>query len=147
MENFGIAPRGTYGKFCPKPPPVLTPRVHMGPIGEGAVPWRSAKPPPSRSLKDVPNDLSLRNFIPLSRFSASLASFSSCTLSNSACVACYSLFMVSFFRCSVSFSRCTLSKSPLEAAISSSDRGIIPWLAVPAPRRCLSYILLRYSVP
>ena len=63
----------------------------------------------------------------------SAASFSSCTLSNSACVA--------------SFFCCTLSKSALKAATSSSDRGIIPWLAVPAPRRCLSYILLRYSVP
>ena len=48
---------------------------------------------------------------------------------------------------SASFFRCTLSKSALKAATSSSERGIIPWLAVPAPWRCLSYILLCYSVP
>ena len=61
-------------------------------------------------------------------------------LSNSACIA-------SFSRRMVSFSRCTLSKSALKAATSSSDRGMLLWLVVPAPRRCLSYILLRYSVP
>ena len=133
MGNFGTVPRGTYGQLCPKPPPVLTPRVHMGPIVRAAVPRRSAERPSPRSLKDVPSDLSLRNFIPYSRFSASLASFSRCTLSNSACVA--SCFC------------CILSKSALKAATSSSDRRITPWLAVPAPRRCLSYILLRYLVP
>ena len=105
MGNFGTVPRGTYGKLYPKPLPVLTPRVQMGPIGEAAVLRRSAEPPPPRSPKDVPNDLSLRNLIPCSRFSASLASFSSRTLSNSACEASFSLFMV--------------SRSALKAATSS----------------------------
>ena len=73
-------------------------------------------------------------------------------------MASVSRFIVFFFRCSVSFScwcsrcmvsfsRCTLAKSALNAATSSPDRGLIPSLAVPAPRRCLSYILLHYAVP
>ena len=136
MGNFGTVPRGTYGKLCPKPLPVLTPRVHMGPIGEAAVPRRSAEPPPPRSPKDVPNDLSLRSLIPCSRFSASLASFSSCTLSNSACVASFSLFIVSFFRC-------TFSRSALKAA-TSSDTDITLWLACCPTPSALSQL---YSPP
>ena len=119
MGNFGTVPRGTYGKLCPKPPPVLTPRVHMGPIVEAAVPRRSDELPPPSPLKDGPSDLSLRS------------------LSN----------VASYSPASAFFSRCTLSKLALKPATSSSDRGIIPWLAVPAPRRCLSYILLRCSGP
>ena len=137
MVNFGTVPRGTYGKLCPKPLPVLTPRVHMGPIGEAAVPRRSAEPPPPRSPKDVPNDLSLRNLIPYSRCSASLASFSSCTLSNSA------FFPASRFPFPAVPSPGQLSKrqpTPIQTLHSSL-------LAVPAPRRCLSYILLRSSGP
>ena len=44
-------------------------------------------------------------------------------------------------------SRCSLSKSALKAATSSSDITIILYLTVPAPRRCLSYILLCCSGP
>ena len=108
----------------------------MEPIVVAAVPRRSAEPPPPRSPKDVPNDLSLQsmsNFVPYSRFSASLASFSRCTLSKSACVAF--------------FSRYTLSKSARRAATSSSDKGIMFYLAVQALRRCLSDILLRCPGP
>ena len=133
LGNFGTVPRGTYGKLCPKPPPVLTPRGHMEPIVGAAVPRRSAELPPPCSPKDVPNDLSLRNLIPCSRFSASLASFSSCTLANSACAVSFSLFMV--------------SRSALKAATSSDTDIILSLLTVPAPRRCLSYILLRCSGP
>ena len=64
--------RGIYDKPCPKPPPTLTPRVHMGPIVVAAVPRRSAEPPPCPS-KDVPIDLSFRslsNFAWYSRFAA-----------------------------------------------------------------------------
>ena len=117
MGNFGTVPRGTYGKLCPKPPPVLTPRVHMGPIVEAAVPRRSDEIPSPSPSKDVPNDLSLRsrsNFASVSRFFATMAPTS--------------LF--------------ALSKSARNAATSSSDKTIILYLAVPAPRRCLSYILL-----
>ena len=74
----------------------------------------------------MPNDLSLRS------------------LSNSAS---YSRFFASFSCCMVSFSRCTLAKSARNAATSSSDKTIIHYLAVPAPRRCLSYILLCCSGP
>ena len=122
MENFGRIPRGTYGKLCPKPAPALTPRVHIGPIVEAAVPRRSDELPPPSPLKDVTNDLSFRslsNFASYSRFFASAASFS----------------------------LCALSKSAREAATSSFDKTIILYLAVLAPWSCPSYILLRCLGP
>ena len=54
------------GKLCPKPSPALTPRVHMGPIVEAAVPRRSAELPPPSPSKNVPNDLSLRSMFAVS---------------------------------------------------------------------------------
>ena len=81
MGNFGTVPRGTYGKLCPKPPPVLTPRVHMEPIVGAAVPRRSAEPPSPCSSKDGPSGLSLRNLSNFASFSAASASFSFCLLS------------------------------------------------------------------
>ena len=70
-----------------KPPAALTPRVHMGPIVETAVPRRSAELPPPCLSKDVPHDRSLRS------------------LPNS----------VSHFRFCSSFSFCILSKLTLKA--------------------------------
>ena len=110
--------------------------LHGTHIVEAAVLRRSAELPPPCPSKDVPNDLPLRslsNFASYSRFFASVTSFSRCTLSRSARVA--------------SFSLCTLSESARKAATSSSDKGIILYLAVPAPRRCPSYILLRFLGP
>ena len=58
--SFGTIPRGNFGKFCLKQPAALTPRVHMGPIVEAAVPRRSDELPPPSPSKDEPTDLSLR---------------------------------------------------------------------------------------
>ena len=103
----------------------------MGPIVGTAVPRRPAELPPPCLSKDVPHDLSLRNLIPCSRFSASLASFSSCNLANSACAASFSLFMV--------------SRSALKAATSSSSNtDIIPTLVCCPSPTALSQL---YSPP
>ena len=114
--NFGTIPRGKFGKLCLKPPVALIPRVHMGPIVEAAVPRRSDELPPPSPSKDVPNDLSLRS------------------LSNSASHS-------RVFALMAPTSLFAFAKSARKAATFSSDRAITLQLAVPAPRRCLSYIL------
>ena len=91
----------------------------MGPIVGTAVPRRPAELSPPCLSKDVPHDLSLRNLIPCSRFSASLASFSSCNLANSAYAASFSLFMV--------------SRSALKAATSSDTDIILSLAYCPSP--------------
>ena len=114
--NFGTIPRGKFGKLCLKPPVALTPRVHMGPIVEAAVPRRSDELPPPSPSKDVPNDLSLRslsNFASVSRFFALMAPNS----------------------------LCALAKAARNAATSFSDKTVTLRLAVPASQRCLRYVL------
>ena len=85
---------------------------------------------------------------PYSRFRNSFSDFdlssSLFSFSNLACIASVFRRVVSF---SLSKSLFAFSNLAIKAAASSSDRGIILWLAVPAPRRCLSYIFLPYSVP
>ena len=81
--NFGTIPRGKFGKFCLKSPAVLTPRVHMRPIVEAAVPRRSDELPPPSPSKDEPTDLSLRilskSFFSLSNLALKAATSSSDT--------------------------------------------------------------------
>ena len=100
---------------------------------EAAVTRRSAELPPLCPSKDVPNDLSHRSLSNSASYFRFFASFSRCTLSKSARGASVSLR--------------TLSKSAYKAATFSSDKTITLYLAVPAPRRCLSYILLRCPGP
>ena len=104
--NFGTIPQGKFSKFCLKPPAALTPRVHMGPIVETAVPRRSAELPPPCLSKDVPHDRSLRSL------SNSVSHFRFCSS--------FSFFILSKLTLKAnSVSRWTLSKSALRAAISS----------------------------
>ena len=139
--EFWYSTRGTYGKLCPKPPPVLTPRVHMEPIVGAAVPRRSAEPPPPCSSKDGPSGLSLRSLSNIASFSAASASFSFCILSKSALRAAIS----SDTDISLSLAYCpspsalsqlyspSLFRSPM-ATVPASPNSLYPSpLAVPVP--------------